>query len=127
MFNGSTEQAFNFYKEVFNGEITAMQRYGDVEMPGTENCKQLIMHAILKFDDNTLMASDYKPEDEVVNQSNIHLSIDIMEVFILEDTFNKLAQGGTITMPLQDTFWGARFGMIKDKFGINWMLNCDLN
>ncbi|MCC6685231.1 MAG: VOC family protein, partial [Bacteroidia bacterium] len=70
---------------------------------------------------DAMPGSDYTPGN------NYSLSVNIPQVITMDALFDKLAQGGTITMPLQDTFWGARFGMIKDKFGVNWMFNCDLN
>lgn len=127
MFNGTTEAAFNFYKEVFNAEIVAMQRFSESGMEHKPHMADKIMHATLQFEENSLMATDYDEDDQITPGNNVQLSIDIMQVFILEDVYHKLSAGGTVIMPLQDTFWGARFAIIKDKFGITWMLNCDLN
>ena len=79
------------------------------------------MHARSSFNDNLVMVSDILKGKDVAVGDNIQLSIDIDEVGILEKVFSKMAEGGTTTMPLQDTFLGARFGMLKDKFGTFWM------
>ncbi len=70
------------------------------------------------------MASDGMDNSEPL-RSNISLSINLPNEREQETVFNKLAEGGTVTMPLQETFWGAKFGMLTDQFGINWMLNCE--
>jgi PhnB protein len=127
MFNGTTEAAFGFYKEVFNAEISSLQRYSESGMDYKPHMADKIMQATLQFEDNCIMAKDYDEDDNITPGNNVQLSIDIMQVFILEDIYNKLSAGGIVIMPLQDTFWGARFAIIKDKFGITWMLNCDLN
>ncbi len=127
MFNGTTEAAMHFYKEVFNAQITTMQRFSESGMEHKTHMADKIMHATLQFEDNSIMANDYDETDNITPGNNVQLSIDIMQVFILEDVYTKLSAGGTVIMPLQDTFWGARFAIIKDKFGITWMLNCDLN
>lgn len=125
--NGQTEEAINFYAKVFNAEIEILQRFNETEMPIEPGMENLIMHGKISFEGNTLMFSDARISAPVSIGNAISMSLNINEVFILEETFKKLSEGGQITMPLQDTFWGARFGMITDKFGIQWMLNCDLN
>lgn len=72
------------------------------------------------------MASDSIPGHQPIEGNNISLSIDMNDVAEMEKIFGMMARGGKITMPLQDTFWGARFGMVTYKFGINWMFNCGL-
>lgn len=125
MFYGNTEEAFNFYKDCFRGEITHMGRYRDSPMEASEELKDKILHATLVFDDNVIMASDHiKPETPV--EGNIQLNIDVPAASELEQVFIKMAEGGTITMPLQDMYWGARFGMITDKFGIKWMFSHEI-
>lgn len=126
-FNGNCEEAFTFYASCFKGEITAINRYDGYPVQVPEDYKQKVMHGEFRFENNSIAGCDAPPDSPVHHGTNFSLMINVVEVFVLEDVFNKLAQGGTITMPLQDTFWGARFGMIKDKFGINWMFNCELN
>lgn len=126
MYSGNAEEALNFYKEILGGEIQGMQRYGETPMPSADDQKDKIMHSTFMFEDNVIMASDSMQGPQQSNGANVHLSVDIEDTGKMDVIFNKLADGGKVTMPLQDTFWGARFGMLTDKFGINWMFNCDL-
>lgn len=123
-FNGQCEAAFEFYAKVFNGEILARNRYDGAPIEIPEGFEQKLMHAELIFENNSIQGSD-QPNKNVANNSTMNLSF--VEVFIMDDVFKNLSEGGKITMPLQDTFWGARFGLLTDKFGINWQFNCDLN
>ena len=66
-------------------------------------------------------------EHPFVQGTNVHLNIDCESVEEIDRLFGALSAGGTVTMPLQDTFWGARFGLLNDKFGVQWMFNCELN
>ncbi len=124
-FSGNCEEAINFYKDVFNGEITQLGRYGESPMETPEELKEKIMHARLQFGDTLIMFSDMMGETDADPGSMISLSIDCDSIDQLERIFPKIAEGGKITMPLQDQFWGARFGMLTDKFGIHWMFNCE--
>ncbi|MEI6509150.1 MAG: VOC family protein [Bacteroidota bacterium] len=126
-FNGNCEEAINFYKGVFGGEITQLSRFGETSAPVPDDYKDNIMHIAYRFDDNTILASDLMPGSPFVIGNNFSLSVDVMQIMEMEKAFDKLAEGGKVTMPLQDTFWGARFGMLTDKFGVNWLFNCDLN
>lgn len=83
------------------------------------------MHARLKFGDTLIMFSDMMGDKEAEPGSMISLSVDCDSLEQLEKVFPKMSEGGKITMPLQDQFWGARFGMLTDKFGIHWMFNCE--
>lgn len=125
MYSGNAEEALNFYKECFNGEITELGRYGESPMESPRHYKDKILHARFMFSGNLIMVSDGLPGKDIGSDSNIQLSVDVPESDELDRLFNKLSEGGKITMPLQDTFWGARFGMLTDKFGIKWMLNYD--
>lgn len=125
LFNGNAEEALNFYKEAFNGEISQLGRYGESPMPCSDAEKNMIMHARLEFDGNLMMVSDSSQGRNVNEGNNVQLSIDVEDVEKLNQMFVKMSEGGTVTMELQDTFWGARFGMLKDKFGIYWMFNHD--
>jgi len=127
MFNGNCEEAMNFYKDIFKGEFGYLGRYS--EMPGEtpDEYKNRIMHIELKLPGGSLLASDYAPEIPFTcdpANSGIHLSLNFDEVDVLEDCYQKLADGGLITMAIQDTFWGDRFAMVQDKYGFNWMLSC---
>ena len=85
------------------------------------------MYTEFKFGDCAFMASDNTPESSVTVGNNISMSIGTNDLDKTEKWFNSLAEEGKVTMPLQDTFWGARFGTLTDKFGIHWMFNCELN
>jgi PhnB protein len=130
-FNGQCEAAFNFYKSVFGGEFLDFQRFKDSppedQLSGEEN--EWIMHVALPIgNDNFLMGSDSPSSMGAVTMgSNISISIQSESDEETDRLFNGLSAGGKITMPLQDTFWGARFGMFVDKFGIHWMINQDKN
>lgn len=124
-FGGKCEEAMKFYKDAFGGELH-MQTFGESPQEVPDDYKQKIMHAELKTDGIHLMASDTMPGHVVNNGDNITLSIGMTDLDEQAKLFHKLSAGGRVTMPLQDTFWGARFGMLIDKFGIHWMLNCAL-
>ena len=125
-FAGNAEEALNFYAEALGGEIISIQRYGDAPMPSDEDYKQKIMHARLSFDDNIIMISDVFKGQPVSTEGNVHLSIEVEDGEQIKTLFDKMTEGGTVMMPLEDTFWGARFGMLKDKFGVHWMFNHQL-
>lgn len=122
-FPGTCEEALNFYKNCFGGEILSMQRFGDSPMETEDAHKQRIMHAEFKSDGIYFMASDSMPGDTPTSGSVVQLSINLEDAADQERIFQRLSEGGTVTMPLQQTFWGAVFGMLIDKFGVHWMLN----
>lgn len=132
-FKGNTEEVFNFYKSIFGGDFATVMRYGDVK--GQEGCENLsdadkekIMHIALPLSDgHVLMASDVAGEcaDKFVVGNSISLSVSADSKKEAEKIFNGLAEGGKITMPLGDTFWGAYFGMLTDKYDIDWLVNYD--
>jgi len=128
MFNGNCEEALNFYAKAMSGEIKNISRFGD--MPGDNQMsdadKKKIMHSNFEAGDVKFMASDTPRPGHESGSGAVNLSLNIDDAGQLEKVFNGLSEGGTVTMPLQDTFWGARFGMLTDKFGIKWMLNHEL-
>lgn len=125
-FSGNAEEALNFYVEVLGGEILSIQRYADAPIPCDEDYKQKILHARLSFADNLVMISDVFKGQPLSTEGNVHLSLEIEEGDKINLLFERMAEGGSIMMPLEDTFWGARFGMLKDKFGVHWMFNHQL-
>jgi PhnB protein len=125
-FAGNCEEALNFYKEVLDGEILQISHMGDGEMKVAEILKDKVMHARLRIGENVLYMSDTFDPSTVKQGNNVSLSLEIEDIDKLEKLFKKLSEGGTVKMPLEDTFWGARFGMFVDKFGIHWMMNCQL-
>lgn len=124
-FPGTCEEALNFYKSVMGGEIGEKNLYDGSPMESPES-KGKILHTDYSFGDgNTVMAAD-SMGFPVAKESNVTLALGFEDTAETERVFYELSAGGTVTMPLQDTFWGAKFGMFTDKFGINWMVNCEL-
>jgi len=95
-------------------------------MESPENQKDKIMHSSFKAGDLNFLVSDTMPGQQVTGGSNLALSLNFNDSESINKIFAALAEGGKITMELQDTFWNARFGMLTDKYGFNWMLNHDL-
>ena len=124
-FAGNAEEALKFYTEALGGEVLMITRYGDSPMPSEEDYKQKVMHARLQFDGNLIMISDVFKGQHVSTEGNIQLSVEVPDKTRLNEVFNKMAEGGNVTMPLADQFWGATFGMLKDKFGVSWMFNSE--
>lgn len=125
-FPGNCEEAINFYKDCLSGEIVSLQRFGDTPVDSPEEHKQKVMHAEFRAGDIFFMASDGRPDEALTPGDMIHLSINLTDAAEQEAIFSKLSAGGRVDMPLEDTFWGARFGMLTDKYGIRWMLNREL-
>jgi PhnB protein len=125
-FNGNCREAFTFYERVLGGKIVAIHTFGEgpAEMCGHVS-KDLVMHARLDLGgDGVLMASDCTPE-QYAAPTGICVSLHPTEPAEAERIFHALAEGGTVVMPIEETFWAARFGMVTDRFGIPWMLNCE--
>ncbi len=122
-FNGEAEEVLNFYKDAFDGEIVMLNRYGDSPMQVDESWKNKVIHSRIKIGNNLVMISDSHDGNMSVKEGNIQLSVEVDDEQKLKVVFNKMAEGGKITMPLEKQFWGATFGMLQDKFGINWMFN----
>ena len=125
-FAGNCEEALNFYKQTLNGEIVHVSYMGEGQMEVPESVKGKVMHARLKFGENELYMSDTFDPSTLKQGSNVSLSLQPDNLAEAETVFNDLSVGGKVIMPMQDTFWGARFGMFTDKFGIQWMVNCEL-
>lgn len=128
-FPGNTEEAFNFYKSVFGGDfVGGINRFKDTPESDkiSDNEKNKVMHVALPVGKgNTLMATDaLESMGQKVNAgNNIYLSLEAESKEEAEKLFNGLSAGGKVTMPLDDAFWGAYFGMLTDKFRIHWMVN----
>jgi len=121
-FSGNCGPAISFYNECLGGELKVMT-FADAQMDVPAEAKNNILHASLIVDGFSIMASDALPGQSIVFGNSITLSIDCNSVEEQDRYFNNLSNGGKITMPLEDTFWNARFGMVTDKFGIQWMFN----
>jgi len=127
-FMGNTEEAFNFYKSVFGGEFSMFQRFSDTphgdQMPEADRSK--IMHVTLPIGGGTvIMGTDALESQGHKLTTGTNFSIAIAPETLEEATklFNGLAEGGIVGMPMEKMFWGAYFGQLTDKFGIQWMVN----
>ena len=131
-FNGNAEEAFLFYKSVFGGEFARVMRFKDLpnpEFPMVASEAEKIMHIALPIGKNVLMGNDV-PEfmgktNENENRSKISISAASKEE--ADQLFNGLSAGGQIEMPIADSPWGSYFGMFRDKYGIEWMVDFDPN
>ncbi len=127
-FNGNTEEAFNFYKSVFGGEFTSLQRFKDTpeadKLP--ENDRDKIMHVALPIGNGSiLMATDALESmgQKLTLGNNYHISVQAETEAEADQIFNRLSADGEVVMPLTKMFWGDYFGMTTDKFGVQWMVN----
>ena len=124
-FNGNCEEAFKFYEKALGGKIVAMLPHegtpAEAHVPA--EWRKKIMHARLEVGDQALMASDAPPEHYHKPQG-FSVSVGIDEPAEAERIFHALSENGKINMPIQETFWAQRFGMLVDRFGIAWMVNC---
>ena len=124
-FNGDCEQAMNFYKDATDGTIESLVRFSDTQMPHGAEWSNKIMHGVMHLNGATVMCSDAGEKRLVTKGDNFSISLDYKDESRMRIEYDKLAAGGQTTMPLQETFWGAIFGMCTDKFGVNWMFNHD--
>jgi len=125
-FNGQCEEAFQFYAQCLGGKIEAMLPHAGT--PAEEHVpaewSRKILHARLVAGDKVLMGSD-APPGRFQQPQGFSLSLTIDNPAEAERLFHALAENGTVHMPLAKTFWAARFGMLVDRFGIPWMINCE--
>jgi len=126
-FNGQCEAAFKFYARCLGGEITVMSTFGTTpacdHVPPEFHDK--IMHARLLLGDQVLMGSDTTPADAYEGIKGCAVALNVATTAEAERIFQALAENGTVQMPLEETFWAARFGMLVDQFGVPWMINCE--
>jgi PhnB protein len=121
-FAGTCEEALDAYKSIFRGTIQGLNRYAGSPMESQvpADFKEKIMHASLSTPLGTLMASDSSRPLEPGSQISISIAPSAEDA---ERIFNGLADGGKVEMPLQDVFWGGKFGMLTDRFGIDWLIS----
>ena len=126
LFDGRCEEAFRFYEKCFRGKIIAMLTHkgtpAEAHVPAAWIDK--ILHARLDIGDQVLMASD-APPGRYEKPAGFSVSLQVKDPAEAERLFNALAEKGEIRMPLEKTFWSPRFGMLVDRFGIPWMINCE--
>jgi PhnB protein len=126
MFNGQCEAAFRFYEKVLGGKIEAMMRFEGSPMAAQTppDRRNKIMHARMTVGDKTLMGTD-APPDRYEPMKGFSVTISVDDPDQAERIFRVLSENGTVQMPIQKTFWAARFGMLVDQFGTPWMVNCE--
>jgi PhnB protein len=126
-FNGTADKAIKLYESALGAKTERIMRFGDIaEMKIAPEHKDRVIHAALVIGEGVVMVSDTMPNQTVPTEGNTHVILDFDNTADMAKKFDALAVGGKVTMPLQDTFWGAKFGMLKDAYGISWMLNCDM-
>jgi len=125
IFNGQCEEAFQLYAQCLGGQIEAMMTHAGTpaEAHTAPEWHDKILHACLKVGDSVLMGSD-APPDRYEAPKGAFVNIGVEDPLEAERIFHALAEGGTVRMPIGATFWAKRFGMLVDRFGILWMVNC---
>lgn len=125
VFNGRSEEALQFYCQALGARIEFLMRFK--EAPSQEGCEGVnpegVMHSNLRIGDSQIMASDGMSTDKAAFQG-ISLALAVESPEQAERFFGALAEGGQVSMPLQKTFWAKSFGMLVDRFGVSWMINC---
>ncbi|MEO7995825.1 MAG: VOC family protein [Gemmatimonadaceae bacterium] len=125
-FDGNTREAMTFYQKCMgSGAELAVQTFGEAQ--GEKGpMSDRVMHARLSGGTMVLMASDTMVGQPFIVGNNVWITQDCESVSEIDRLFSAFSEGGQVLMPLETQFWGARFGMLIDKFGINWMFNCEL-
>ncbi len=125
-FNGQCEAAFRFYEENLGAQLGSMFRYGGSPMAGDvpADWSEKIMHGSVTLGGQVLMGGDVAP-DRYEAPKGFSLSLQIESTAEGERIFHELGNGGQIRVPLAKTFWAERFGMVVDRFGVPWLINCD--
>ena len=122
-FNGRCEEALHFYRDTLGAEITALMRYKESPMPPPNmqpGMEDRIMHAEFRIGESFAMASDGC--DDVPPFAGFSLSIEARDADDAEQLFNAMVKGGKVEMPMSETFFSPRFGMLTDRFGVGWMV-----
>lgn len=132
VFNGNCEEAFHFYRSVFGGNFSYMGKYSEMPMEGgqaiPEHLAGRIMHVSLPISKETVLIGndsmdEFSPGPPTVYGNNFTVSIDAATKSEADRLYNELSAGGHAMMPMSNTFWGAYFGVLTDRFGINWMIS----
>ncbi|TCP28750.1 PhnB protein [Scopulibacillus darangshiensis] len=123
IFDGNARDALEYYKDVFDGEISDVQTYGEADFPTPPEAAEKIIHGRFKKGDFLVMVSDTFPGKPVQFGNNISLALELENEEEIQALYDALSQQGSVHMELQDTFWGAKYAKVQDKFGITWDLN----
>ena len=131
-FDGDAEEAFRFYERIFDGELQGLQHFEDVPEGAdelTDEQKDLVLHVGLELsEDQTIMGSDVLEGmgDGHIEGNNVAISVAARSRENADEIFEAFAEGGMITMPMEEQFWGDYFGSVTDRFGINWMVSAPI-
>ena len=123
-FRGNCREAIDFYKQALGAEELFSQTYGESPMADM-GAADAIMHATIKVGDTHIMMCDDFHTENFSTDGNVSLAVGLNDVDRAKAIFANLSDGGNVTMPIDKTFWAEAFGMLTDKFGIKWMVNCD--
>jgi PhnB protein len=123
-FKGNCREAIEFYKNALDAEVLFTQTVGNSPMPDMGPADN-IMHCTVKVGDTTIMMCDDMRPGTPVADSNISLAIGLSDPERAKEMFGKLAKDGSVVVPLAKTYWADAFGLLTDKFGIKWMVNCE--
>ena len=125
VFNGRCQEAFTFYAECLGGKIEAMLPHAGTPAEGhvPAEWREKIMHARLSVGEDVIMGSD-APPGHFEQPKGFSVTIQLTDPAKADRIFQRLSEGATVTMPIQQTFWASRFGMLVDRFGTPWMVNC---
>ena len=123
-FKGNCREAIEFYKRALDAEVLFTHTVGESPMPDMGPADN-IMHCTIKIGDSTIMMCDDPRIDEEFGGGKITLAIGLNDPDRAKQLFQNLAKDGSVVMPLEKTYWAEAFGMVTDKFGIKWMVNCD--
>lgn len=129
-FNGNCKEAMTFYADVLGGEVTILMQFKDAPEEVCKNvpaeAMELTMHCMLEAGNIALMSSDYLNEHEAFTQgNNFAVSINTEDEDEAVAIFNGLSEGAFVMMPFEEAFWGGKFGMLRDKYGVNWMVSLE--
>lgn len=124
-FDGNAREAMTFYQKCLGAKLS-LQTFRDAKMGVPTGAEDRIVHARLEKGDAIIMASDTQPGMAFTPGNNFSISVQCESSAEIDSFFKALSAGGKVTMPIQDTFWNARFGMLTDRFGVNWMFNYEL-
>ena len=124
-FDGQADAAIEHYSKALGARVVAIMRQSEAPgMPAT--AKNRVMHSELRIGDAAIMLGDVMPGGSAARDSSIHVCVQFTDATEMSQRFAALAEGGKTDYPIHDSFWGSKFGMLTDRFGVHWMFNCEV-
>jgi len=123
--NGRAEEAIDHYQRALGATLESLLRFGDMDPHCPEARRQSVMHAVLKLGDGTVMMSDGDSDGTPPGVGPVSVALGMNDPALAHHAIGVLGEAGRVMQPLIDAPWGALFGMVADKFGVHWMLNCE--